>query len=134
MELEKFFTNLERLTSIYKITEIDFSNITIRFIKHASDDESIKIAFDFNNFPKTPPQKWLNKNYNTVQIVLYIFDIYTFKQMGLCSDKKKFNLNILSLKNNRKSFVIEDQNNDLFMSIDFDWCFIEKVSAYQLNG
>lgn len=132
MELEKIFTNLDRLTSIYELSEIDFSNITIQYIKHASEDESIRIAFDFNNFPSSPPQKWLNNNYNTVQIVLYLFDIYTFKQKGICSDKMKLNLKFSS-ENNRKSLIIGDINSAFFMLIDFDWCFIEKVSAYRLD-
>lgn len=66
------------------------------------------------------------------QVNLSTFGVYTFKQKGISSDKMKLNLKFNS-ENTRKSLIIGDQNTAFFMSIDFDWCFIEKVSAYRLD-
>lgn len=125
---------VELLTESKKISSIFGSNIPLledvelHGVTFHRDGPKITLKIDLNDYPSSPPKKWLLNKYNAVQIHLEFLDIQSciLKNWIKTSYRLKLNIkmegDIVSLSAASDEFEIEIKSKFLYVS---------DITAYQ---
>ncbi|TKG92959.1 hypothetical protein EYV94_18485 [Puteibacter caeruleilacunae] len=115
--------NPETIYAIYKSELPSLEDVYINQVTLV-DGASANLLIDLSEYPKDPPEKWIARQCNTVQIELTLIEIETI-------NIEKWNYD------NKGSILVSKDQNYLTFSLEgtfffrCKWICLNRVSAYQ---
>lgn len=73
------------IESIYKIAPA-LTNVRLHEVRLHQDGARLSVRFDLNDFPESPPSKWIAGKYNRAQLTLMLIDVSDFQMCGWSPD------------------------------------------------
>ncbi|GET34219.1 hypothetical protein PbJCM13498_30820 [Prolixibacter bellariivorans] len=128
-ELIWILVNPEPIKAIFKKEVLDLDHINVASYAVDSINDSVTVAFDVRNFPTTPPKKWLAQKFNTVRIMLKMYDIEVINCNYNFGFKDTVRL-LLDKKDGVISMSLVKEEDVLFFKIKGKWLYLDKIEAY----
>ncbi|AVF33731.1 Imm50 family immunity protein [Rahnella sikkimica] len=122
-----YLVNSKYIDSIYHKDKPSLHNVDIHEVIFHRDGPKISIRMNLNEFPVSPPPKWVEQKFNTVQIILTFVDIYDVSMSGWVDTNYIANLTIE--KSNEK-VCLNVRSANLNLGIKASFIDIESITAY----
>ncbi|RJT46685.1 Imm50 family immunity protein [Rahnella woolbedingensis] len=101
-----YLVDSQHIDSIYHDDKPSLNNVDIHEIIFHRDGPKISIRMNLNEYPSSPPKKWVLQKFNTVQLTLTLIDIKDVNMSGW------INTNYVA------DASIEIINDNIFMKLD----------------
>lgn len=118
-----FLEDSKSISAIYKGATPSLNGVSIREVRYHLSRGSVEVTLDLSTYPEMPPKKWINGKFNTVQVVLELWNV------------KKLSLNELS-QDTPADIRVESAtegvlvSSDNWFSCECELIDIKAVSAY----
>lgn len=73
--------NKRPIESLYSKSP-SLSEVRLHEVRLHQDGPRVSLRFDLNEFPDTPPRKWITGKFNRAQMTLVLVDIHDFQMNG----------------------------------------------------
>jgi hypothetical protein len=103
------------------------NNVELFKISFDRDGPAIELTFKIENFPKSPPIKWITRGYNVAQICIELIDVVNVNLRGW-SNNNYLNISFKEIDDNLHYFVARGSTCEI--EITFEWLRIVAVSGY----
>lgn len=122
-----YLVDTRYIDSIYHKDKPNLNNVDIHEVIFHRDGPKISIRMNLNEFPVSPPAKWIAQKFNTVQIILTFVDIEDVSMSGWVDTNYIANITIEQV-NGR--ICVNVSNANLKLVIKSSFMDIESVVAY----
>ncbi|MFU2316565.1 Imm50 family immunity protein [Rahnella sp. PCH160] len=122
-----YLVNARHIDSIYHKDKPSLNNVDIHEVIFHRDGPKISIRMNLNEFPTSPPPKWVAQKFNTVQIILTLVDIGDVSMSGWVDTNYIANITIEQVNG---KICMNVSNASLKLVIKSSFMDIESVAAY----
>jgi Immunity protein 50 len=114
------------LRAIFGETMLSTNQVDIRKISFDRDGPSISFDIDIDDFPKSPPSKWIANQYNRVTLILVATGVRKLLVQNI-STKLNATLGIYNLDGLLR---LQVKNSPMELDLLADFIYIKQIGAY----
>lgn len=115
------------LRSIFGEQDPGIESIVLHEVSLHRDGPRVDLRFDVSQFPRTPPRKWVELDFNTVQIILSLVSIHHLVLDGWGTANAG---DLKLLQTSPRGLVVEFTSASTKLKILCDSALVARVSAY----
>ncbi|MGW6621066.1 Imm50 family immunity protein [Nocardia sp. NPDC055002] len=105
--------------------------VVLHEVRLRRDGPSVYLRFDLREFPVDPPRKWANFGYNTVQIELNLYGVYSVEISNLGTESViDLNLSTCVRDGKRVVHARTSENSATHLDVVAGSVSVSKMSAY----
>ena len=124
----ELLTDAVPLRAIYGSEIPLLKNIILHSVEIHRDGPSIQLRFDFQEYPKQPPKKWIAAEFNRVQLKLSASCIHSLQIIGMQSECL-LNLNVI--KESGLIRIYSEESVGMKIDVSAEFLMIDQISAYR---
>ncbi len=128
--LKNLVTNPKVIDSVFGNDVFSLENVKFAKTEINYNEGSIYLYIDLKDFPSAPPKKWTLQKFNTVQLVLRVFEIKEFSSKGFFEQGINVNV-VLVQKDDLINLTVLEENKILYCKIKARWLYIDRIEGYQ---
>jgi hypothetical protein len=115
------------LRNIFGEDMLSTNQIDIRKISFDRDGPSISFEIDVDDFPKSPPSKWIENQYNRITMTLVATGVQKLLVQNI-STKLSATLDISTVD---RLLRLQIKNSPMKIDLLADFIYVKQISAYQ---